>query len=418
MNFTRFFVSGSLIFCASLSPMQLTAAPFPPIMDLLEKPEPFVTVSPELFQQLGKSLALPDAGRTVKELADKGPGGAFDPRDLERIAPATLGYRAKWAVVRYPYYGLDWDITGLRLESLGPNAKALPWIVIINGGSANWYEFFVDPLNRPGLGQYLAQSANVLIVTIPGNFKYGGWTLPASQRAPQYLLDRDLSADEVKVRNAIYTNSLEIEGLRRLIVRETTGDILIIGHSTSGELGFLAMGEKQLATRLKGRFLGWGSGGPSNLRKEWEEQVGRRAENVKALAKYPPLWELRPRDAEEYVNSGYIGPLNPVAAPGMTESIVTVAEPSVSSCGTNAARPRSRPSVGWMGPEKMPVAGSSDGLAPTGTMAPPAPLKLFTSVPTTSCPEGARGVTVLVISGDSSEDGPDFTEFTSNAVTA
>src|SRR5260221_629026 len=174
--------------------MQLTAAPFPPVMDLLEKPEPFVTVSPELFQELGKSVALPDAGRTVKELADK-----------------------------------------------------------------------------------------------------------------------------VKVRNAIYTNRMAIEGLRRLIVRETTGDILIIGHSTSGELGFLAMGEKALATRLKGRFLGWGSGGPSNLRKEWEEQAGRRAQNVKALAKYPPLWELRPRDAEEYVNSGYIGPLNPVAAPGMTD---------------------------------------------------------------------------------------------------
>src|SRR5207247_2434665 len=191
---------------------------------------------------------------------------------------------------------------------------ALPWIVIINGGSASWYQFFVDPLDRPGLGQYLAQSANVLIVTIPGNFKYGGWTLPASRRSPQYLLDRDLSADEVKVRNAIYTNRMEIEGLRRLIVRETSGDILIIGHSTSGELGFLAMGEKELATRLKGRFLGWGSGGPSNLRKEREEQVGRRAANVKALAKYPALWELRPRDAEEYVNSGYIGQLKPATA--------------------------------------------------------------------------------------------------------
>src|SRR5258708_19509207 len=102
MNFTRFFVSGSLIFCASLWPMQLTAAPFPPIMDLLEKPEPFVTVLPELFQRLGKSLALPDAGRTVQELADKGPGGAFDPGDLERIAPGALGFRAKLGVVPLP----------------------------------------------------------------------------------------------------------------------------------------------------------------------------------------------------------------------------------------------------------------------------------------------------------------------------
>src|SRR5258708_25750325 len=162
MTFTLFLVSGSLIFFASLSHMQLTAAPFTPIMDLLEKPEPFVTVSPELFQQLGKSLALPDAGRTVKELADKGRGGAFDPRDLERIAPASLGYRAKWAVVRYPYYGLDWDITGLRLESLDPKAKALPWIIIINGGSANLYQFFVAPHNLPGLGPSHTQNANVL----------------------------------------------------------------------------------------------------------------------------------------------------------------------------------------------------------------------------------------------------------------
>ena len=299
--------------------MQLTAAPFPPVMDLLDKPQAFATVSPELFQQLGKSLALPDAGSTVKQLADASPGAAFDPRELERIAPATLGYRAKWSVVRYPYYGLDWDIAGLRLESLHPKAKALPWIVIINGGSANWYEFFVDPLNRPGLGQHLAQSANVLLVTIPGNFKYGGWTQPPSQRSPQYLLDRDLTAQELKVRNTIYTNSLVIEGLRRLIARETTGDILIVGHSTSGELAFLAMGEKQLAAKLKGRFLGWGSGGPSNLRKEWEETVGKRAENIQALAKYPPLWELRPRDAPEYVRSGYIGPLNPVAESGITD---------------------------------------------------------------------------------------------------
>src|SRR5260221_14239389 len=112
---------------------------------------------------------------------------------------------------------------------------------------------------------------------------------------------------------------MAVEGLRRLIVEETTGDILIIGHSTSGELAFLAMGEKELATRLKGRFLGWGSGGPSNLRKEWEERVGRRAASVKAPAKNPPLWELRPRAAAEYVKSGYIGPLNPVAAPGKTD---------------------------------------------------------------------------------------------------
>jgi hypothetical protein len=308
-----------LVVCASVLPSEVPATPFSQIMDLLEKPEPFVTVSPDLFKQLGQDLALPDGGKSVKDLGDKSPGGTIDPRKLEKIPATTLGYKAKWSVVRYKYYGLDWDITGLRLESLDPGARDLPWVVIINGGSANWYEFFVDPLNRPGLGQYLAQRTNVLIVTIPGNFKYGGWTLPASRRAPQYLLDRDLPAEEVKVRNAIYTNKMEIEGLKRLIVKETRGDMLIVGHSTSGELAFLAMGEKELAARLKGRFLGWGSGGPSNLRKEWEEKEGKREENVKALAKYPPLWELRARDADEYVRSGYIGPLNPSAAEGMAD---------------------------------------------------------------------------------------------------
>ncbi len=294
------------------------------IMEMLDNNVPYSFISPDLFGRLGEDLKLPDGGKNVKELADKAPGSAFDPRELQKISPKALGYKAKWSVIRYKYYGLDWDITGLRLESLDTNAKKLPWLVIINGGSANFYEFFIDPFNRPGLGQYLAQKINVLLVTIPGNFKYGGWELPTSKRAAQYVLDKDLSPEENKVRNAIYTNKMEIEGLKRLILKETSGDILITGHSTSGELAFISMGEKELAVRLKGRFLGWGSGGPSNLRKEWEEKEGRRAKSIKELSGYPPLWELRTRDAEGYVESGYIGPLNPCWKEGMKD--VEVAE--------------------------------------------------------------------------------------------
>jgi hypothetical protein len=289
------------------------------IMDMLDKNVPYSFISPDVFGKLGDDLKLPDSGKHVTELADKAPGGAFDPRNLQKISPKLLGYKATWSVIRYKYYGLDWDITGLRLESLDPHAKKLPWLVIINGGSANFYEFFIDPFNSPGLGQYLAQKINVLLVTIPGNFKYGGWELPPSKRAAQYVLDRDLSPEENKVRNAIYTNKMEIEGLKRLILKETTGDILIIGHSTSGELAFISMGDKELAARLKGRFLGWGSGGPSNLRKEWEEKEGKREKSIKELSKYPPLWELRTRDAEGYVESGYIGPLNPFWKEGMKD---------------------------------------------------------------------------------------------------
>jgi len=125
---------------------------------------------------LGEGFDLPDGGKNVTDLAMKAPGGAFDPRDVAKIPAKTLGYKADWIVERYKRYNLDWDITGLRLTSLDPNAKTYPWLIIMNGGAANVYEFFVDLKNRPGWGQYLAQKLNVMIITIPGNFKYGGWT--------------------------------------------------------------------------------------------------------------------------------------------------------------------------------------------------------------------------------------------------
>src|SRR5262245_22227934 len=124
------------------------------ISELLKQDRDYATLPGELFGTLGWNL--PDGGRTVKALADAAPGGAFDPKKLETLPASSLGYHAKWHVVRYTFYGLDWDITGLQLT---PNTTepGLPTLAIINGGSANFYEFFVDPLNRPGLGQYLAQ---------------------------------------------------------------------------------------------------------------------------------------------------------------------------------------------------------------------------------------------------------------------
>jgi hypothetical protein len=291
------------------------------VTDLLSQDAHYTSIPEDVFGQLAGQVELPDQGRQVQAIAEAASGGAFDPRNLEQISGDKLGYRARWVVVRYDYYGLPWDITALRLESRAASAKALPWLVIINGGSANLYEFFTDPLNRAGMGQYLAQMANVLIVTIPGNFRYGGWTLPPSQRSPQYLLDREIAADELRLRHAIYTNCMEMEGLKRLIAQETDGDILIIGHSTSGELAFMAMDEPELAARLKRRFLGWGSGGPCNFRRKWEDSMtGSRSSSKNST--YPPLAELRIRNAAEYVRDGYIGPLNPCRAPGMSDEQV------------------------------------------------------------------------------------------------
>ena len=228
---------------------------------------PYVSLAESDFRALGAGLDLPDGGRAVTALAEQAPGGAFDPRDVAKLPAQQLGYKADWFVERFRRYNLDWDIGGLRLQSLDPEAKNYPWFIIMNGGAANLYEFLVDLKNRPGWAQYLAQKLNVMIVTIPGNFKYGGWEQPIadSRRQPAYLLDRELPMAESEVRNAIYTNSLIMQGLKALVMKHTSGDILLIGHSTSGELSMLAYEDPELGARLKGRYLGWGSGGPARL---------------------------------------------------------------------------------------------------------------------------------------------------------
>ncbi|MEO6002212.1 MAG: hypothetical protein ABIZ04_21355 [Opitutus sp.] len=236
----------------------------PSIPELLDQDKPFVMLAEADFRAL--KMTLPDGGKTVSDLALAAPGGAFDPRDVAKIPAATLGYKADWIVERYTRYNLPWDITGLKLTSLDPEAKKYPWLVIMNGGAANVYEFYIDLKNRPGWGQYLAQKRNVLIVTIPGNFKYGGWEKSIADRDPAFLLDRELTADEVLVYNSVFTNRVIFQGLKQLLTKNTTGDLLLIGHSTSGELPHLAQGDPELKARLNGRFLGWGSGGPVRVK--------------------------------------------------------------------------------------------------------------------------------------------------------
>ena len=145
------------------------------IVEMLRESLPYHRVSPDVFEQLG--VDLPDGGAAVKALADAAPGGAFDPRALEALPADKLGYRAKWHVARYKVYGLDWDISGLQLTP-ARSIPNMPTLAIVNGGSANWYEFFVDPLNRPGLGQFLAQKHSRTAHHHP-------WQLPA------WRLDRE-----------------------------------------------------------------------------------------------------------------------------------------------------------------------------------------------------------------------------------
>jgi hypothetical protein len=205
---------------------------------------------------------------------------------------------------------------------LHPDAKRYPWLIIVNGGAANFYEFFVDLKNRPGWTQYLAQKLNIMIVTIPGNFKYGGWEAPAEslERQPAYLLDRDLSMEEYEVRNCLLTNNVVLQGIKALIMNHTEGDVLVIGHSTSGEVAMMANEDPELNARLNGRYLGWGSGGPARLdriRAAKELKTGGVRGSRAGQSEPLPLHILSRRNAAGY-SRGYSGWLNPLYEPGMS----------------------------------------------------------------------------------------------------
>jgi hypothetical protein len=315
-----------------------------------DKKATYVTVPEADFRALGVGFDLPDGGKTVTDLAKAAPGGAFDPRDLEKIPAKTLGYKADWVVERYKHYNMDWDITGLKLTSLNADAKKYPWFIIMNGGAANWYEFYVDLKNNPGWAQYLAQKINVMIVTIPGNFKYGGWDEPimSIKRQPQYLLDQALPDKEIYLRNVLINNQLVMQGVRQIVMKNTTGDILISGHSTSGEIAMLAYSDPELGPRFKGRYFGWGSGGPARLAltRSFNQPKSVRsatpASTVSGIVatrgggggggegegegggKRRPLEMLSRRDVPTY-SRGYSFFLNPLYVPGMSINDIAAA---------------------------------------------------------------------------------------------
>ncbi len=288
-----------------LAPLWTAAAQTAPqesILEMLERDQPYHMVSEALFEQLGWDL--PDGGLEVKKLADEAPGSAIDPRILETLDSDSLGYSAKWHEVRFSKYNLDWDIPGLHLVPNDP-LPDMPTLVIIHGGNWNWHYWFLDPLNNAGVGQYLAQKIPVLLVTIPGRYRHGGWTEPEYvKRIPGYLLDRDVSEEEAEIRNAIYTFQLVADGVEKLVETVISGPIVIVGHSTGGELQFI-LKDSSLAERMQGLSLGWATGGPARLTSMVEFRGPRTVDD------YLDVWELRERPASGLAG-GYLGPLNPV----------------------------------------------------------------------------------------------------------
>jgi pimeloyl-ACP methyl ester carboxylesterase len=281
-------------------------APEEEVLEILRQDASYTPLSASLFERLGWDL--PDGGAAIKRLAEAAPGGAVDPRDLEGLAEETVGYRAKWHELRYVYYGLEWDITGLYLEP-AHRTPGLPTLVLIHGGSSSWYSFFYTPLNEPAIAPYLAQRIPVLLVTIPGNYKPGGWQEPIEERRPAYLLDRSFGEEEGRLRNAVFTFSLIGEGVAQLIEKATGGPVLILGHSTGGEIQFLL--KDRLRSRLNGLSIGWGTGGPAALRRVWVDEAAAAHNRNEAPVLKESITEVRARGIEDYMQ-GYMGPMNPL----------------------------------------------------------------------------------------------------------
>lgn len=275
------------------------------VIELLRQDEPFVLLPPDSFEQLG--WELPDGGAAVRALAEAAPRGAFEPEALEQLDPEEIGYTADWRVLRYNHYGLDWDITGLYLQPNEP-VEGLPTLVQLHGGSGNWFQFFITPLNEGGLGQYLAQKIPVLLINIPGNHKPGGWQRPPAERRPTYLLDKEFSDEELAARNAMFTFSMVAEGVALLIEDATEGPVTISAHSTQGEIPYLL--KNRLRDRLEDRFFGWGTGGPAAIRGIWSEHYAAPHNQPNAGRTYRPITGIRGRSPEGYIH-GYVGPFSP-----------------------------------------------------------------------------------------------------------
>src|SRR5260370_15341561 len=73
----------------------------------------YVSLGEAEFWALGAGFDLPDGGRSIAQLAERAPGGAFDPRDVAKFVPPQLGHQADCVVQRFRRYNLEVVITCL-----------------------------------------------------------------------------------------------------------------------------------------------------------------------------------------------------------------------------------------------------------------------------------------------------------------
>ena len=95
--------------------------------------------------------------------------------------------------------------------------------------------------------------------------------MPVTQRKPCYLLDRDISDEELKDRLLKATYQVYMHGIG-LLVEKCLGrrTLFAHGHSTGGPMA--ADLQKYLTTARVVGILGWGSGGPDGWILRWRKE--------------------------------------------------------------------------------------------------------------------------------------------------
>jgi pimeloyl-ACP methyl ester carboxylesterase len=204
--------------------------------------------------------------------------------------------------VRYQRNGYDWDMHG-TLYTPAQETDPRRALVFFHGGAGSEKIMDLTPDGRPGLARVAAaQGFKVLALTYPGHYPPGGvWKIPIPERMPIYLLDRQLSQEEIVDRNLKCTFNVILQGAGALTDQHLAGrEIIGFGHSTGGPMAaHLTRFSKK--TKVIG-LVGFGSGGPDGWRKEWRDQTG--AEKYREI----PLDHVSRRSPDSFKNSGYVDP--------------------------------------------------------------------------------------------------------------
>ncbi|MGH7870881.1 MAG: alpha/beta hydrolase, partial [Candidatus Binatia bacterium] len=217
----------------------------------------------------------------------------------------------------------QWDIHG-RLFTPAKASLANTAVVMIHGGAANEYEFIftpdgpeeypdltkTDPTKaRVGVAQHIASlGIPVLAISLPGHYSRKPWP-PIAERRPEFVIDEVPSGTELRNRLAVYTFRMCTEAIRALVERSLPGqDIFMWGHSTGGEYFYL-MEQYGLKNKLIGG-LGYGTGMPAWVRKEWDLACAEKSPEERA-GPFRNLTDLSRRSPKGYAKSGYVGPNQP-----------------------------------------------------------------------------------------------------------